>query len=113
MMQRIFKDYSGVPNIKTVKLYPEDIMKENVFSYPVRGDARTELGNYGTCDPELDAIELPLGDEPGHVRDWCSSVGYGTCDPRLDAIELPLSDKSDLTEEKGKTLRKVYNPPKM
>ena len=112
-MEKFFKDHSVVPNIKTVKLYPEDIMKENVFSYPVRGKGCTGLGNYGTCDPELDAIELPLPDETGHVRDWCGSTGYGTCDPELDAMSLPFSDKSDLTGKKVKTLRKIYNPTKM
>ena len=80
-MKRFFKNHSTVPYIKTVKVERRD-PRVNVFSYP-----------------------------PNRDRNWVPRE-YGTCDPELDAMSLPFSDKSDLTEEKGKTLRKVYNQKK-
>ena len=58
-MQHFFKDYSGVPNIKTLKVEPYD-PHTNVFSYPPDTDDDYVPCEYGTLDPELDAIELPL-----------------------------------------------------
>lgn len=59
-MQRVFKDYSGVPNIKTVKIRTEEYSRINAFSYPSEEEYIAGQGDYGTLDLELDAIELPL-----------------------------------------------------
>lgn len=59
-MQRLFKDYSGVPNIKSLKVKPYD-PHTNKFSYPPDREESIPSGfTYGTCDPELDAMELQL-----------------------------------------------------
>ena len=59
-MQKFFKDYSTVPYIKNLKVEKYD-PNTNVFSYPPDKNDRFRTGKtYGTCDPELDAIELPL-----------------------------------------------------
>ncbi len=58
-MQHFFKDYSGAPNIKTLKVEPYD-PHTNVFSYPPDENEGCVRGEWGTLDPELDAIELPL-----------------------------------------------------
>ena len=59
-MQKFFKHYSTVPYIKTLKVEKYD-PNTNVFSYPPNENEsfRAER-TYGSCDPELDAIELPL-----------------------------------------------------
>ena len=59
-MKRFYKNHSSVPYIETVKVKKRDT-KVNVFSYPPDRDEPIPKGRtYGTCDPELDAMELPL-----------------------------------------------------
>lgn len=59
-MQYLIKDYSGVPNIKTVKIREEEYRQFNTFAYPSEEEYVVGRGTYGTCDSRLDAIELPL-----------------------------------------------------
>ncbi len=58
-MRRFYKNNSTIPYVKTVKSKKRSL-KENVFSYPPDRDANWEPKTYGTCDPELDAMELPF-----------------------------------------------------
>lgn len=58
-MRRFYKNNSTMPCIKTVKTKKRD-SRENVFSYPPDRDVGGEPKTYGTCDPELDAMELPF-----------------------------------------------------
>lgn len=59
-MKRFFKNCSVVQNIKSLKVKPYN-SHTNKFSYPPDREEPIQTGRtYGTCDPELDAIELPL-----------------------------------------------------
>lgn len=58
-MRRFYKNNSTMPPIQTVKAKKRNF-RENVFSYPPDRDANWVPKTYGTCDPELDAMELPF-----------------------------------------------------
>lgn len=58
-MRRFYKNNSTMPCIKTVKTKKRN-SGENVFSYPPDRDANWVSKTYGTCDAELDVMELPF-----------------------------------------------------
>ena len=54
-MQHFFKDYTSVPYVETVQIYDQH---GNLIEDKHGNGIRDKI--YGTCDEELDSIELEL-----------------------------------------------------